>query len=274
MRFALVNSERSEARPALAGSCPCCSQRMVAKCGTQRVWHWAHCGNRNCDPWWEPETLWHLSWKNQFPSEWQEIIRHDERGEKHVADVMTENSLVIEFQHSHLPLQEKVAREGFYQSMVWVVDGTRLKGDHPRFLGGRRLFRSTHMNGVFTVADPKNCFPSGWLSCGVPVFFDFEHTVTSTDTSTAKTELLWCLLPGRAEGCAVVVAVSPVTFVKAALKWTWIIPVRAVMQTVAATLRREREIAEREARSSIYDRPQYRRRRSRSFRNFRRRPRF
>ncbi|MER8440935.1 competence protein CoiA family protein [Mesorhizobium sp. M1312] len=88
---------------------------MVAKCGTQRVWHWARHGNRSCEPWWEPETPWHRGWKDQFPSEQQEIIRHDQKGEKHIADVMTENGLVIEFQHSHLPLQEKGAREGFYR---------------------------------------------------------------------------------------------------------------------------------------------------------------
>jgi competence CoiA-like predicted nuclease len=140
MRFALVNDERREASPGLAGYCQGCSQEMVAKCGTQRVWHWAHRGNRNCEPWWEPETPWHRGWKDQFPSERQEIIRHDEKGEKHIADVMTENDLVIEFQHSPLPLQEKGAREGFYRNMVWVVDGTRLKGDHPRFVKGRRLF--------------------------------------------------------------------------------------------------------------------------------------
>ncbi|TIQ28394.1 MAG: competence protein [Mesorhizobium sp.] len=271
MRFALVNDERSEAAPKLSGYCPGCLQPMIAKCGTQRARHWAHRGNRSCDPWWEPETLWHRDWKYRFPPEWQEVVRHDEKGEKHIADVMTENGLVIEFQHSHLPLQEKVAREGFYQSMVWVVDCTRLKGDHPRFLDGRRRFRPTHLNGVFTIADPKGCFPLAWLTCSMPVFFDFG---VSADTSTAKAEVLWCLLPGRVEGYAVVVAVSSVTFVNAARKWAWIIPVRAVMETVAAALRLQREIAEREAWSSIYDRPQYRKRRSRLFRSFRRRSRY
>lgn len=274
MRFALVNNERSEAAPELTGNCPGCSQQMVARCGTQRVWHWAHRGSRNCDAWWEPETLWHRDWKYQFPSEWQEIIRHDEHGERHVADVMTENGLVIEFQHSHLPLQEQAAREGFYRSMVWVVDGTRLKRDHHRFLDGRRVFRPTRLHGVFTTADPSGCFPSAWRDCSMPVFFDFRHSAGSAGTSTASSEPLWCLLPGRAEGCAVVVAVSSATFVNAARKWAWIIPVRAIMETVVATLRRERAIAEREARSSIYGRPSYRKRKSRSFLNSPRRRRY
>ena len=40
------------------------------------------------------------SWKNQFPTEWQEIIQRGNTGEKHIADVKTKDGWVIEFQHS------------------------------------------------------------------------------------------------------------------------------------------------------------------------------
>ncbi|RWD74508.1 competence protein CoiA family protein [Mesorhizobium sp.] len=85
MWFALVNNVRCEAAPSLIGCCPVCSQPMIAKCGMQRVSHWAHRGKRNCDPWWEPETLWHRTWKNNSPP--AGVILRDERGEKHIADV-------------------------------------------------------------------------------------------------------------------------------------------------------------------------------------------
>ncbi|WP_287396166.1 competence protein CoiA family protein [Mesorhizobium sp.] len=159
MRFALVDNLRCEASPGLIGCCSGCSKPTIAKCGTQKVWHWAHRGKRNCDPWWEPETPWHRSWKDQFPSGWQEVIRRDEAGEKHIADVSTENGLVIEFQHSHLPSKERAAREAFHRSMVWVVDGTRLKRDHPRFLQGQRLCRPTSLKGLFITCSPEECFP-------------------------------------------------------------------------------------------------------------------
>ena len=62
---------------------------MIAKCGKHRVWHWAHWKSKDCDPWWEPETEWHRSWKNQFPVEWQEIGHTAQSGERHRADVKT-----------------------------------------------------------------------------------------------------------------------------------------------------------------------------------------
>ena len=40
---------------------------------------------------------------------------------------------MIEFQHSSIKAEEKLAREQFYKNMVWVVDGKRTKNDYPRF---------------------------------------------------------------------------------------------------------------------------------------------
>lgn len=128
MHFALINNNRVEAQPQLQGLCLCCSQPVIAKCGTHKIWHWAHRSKINCDNWWEPETEWHRNWKNNYPDDWQEISLRDEKtGEKHIADVRTVHNLVIEFQHSHMDPQERTSREKFYKNMVWVVDGTRLK---------------------------------------------------------------------------------------------------------------------------------------------------
>ncbi len=62
----------------------------------------------------------------------------------------TEQGFVIEFQHSPLDPQERAAREAFYQNMVWVVDGTRLKKDYPRFLEGRKHIKTGYKNGFFS----------------------------------------------------------------------------------------------------------------------------
>ena len=118
MKYALVNGERQEAKPGLSGKCDCCGDPIVAKCGDERIWHWSHKGNRTCDPWWENQTEWHRAWKGQFPTERQEIIHTAPNGEKHIADVKTDQNYVIEFQHSHLNPQERIVREAFYQNMI------------------------------------------------------------------------------------------------------------------------------------------------------------
>jgi competence protein CoiA len=132
MKFALVDNIKLEATEGLKGICPSCGSELIAKCGAVKMNHWAHKGTRNCDLWWENETEWHRTWKNNFSTDWQEIILIDEiSGEKHIADIRTIHGLVIEFQHSHIDPVERTKREKFYKNMVWVVDGTRLKRGYP-----------------------------------------------------------------------------------------------------------------------------------------------
>ncbi|WP_205603562.1 competence protein CoiA [Cyclobacterium sp. SYSU L10401] len=148
MKFAIVNGTKAEATKGVNGICPSCSAELIAKCGERKINHWAHQASRNCNPWWEPETEWHRSWKNNYPIEWQEVSLLDENtGEKHIADIRSAHSLVIEFQHSPIDPKERETREKFYRNMVWVVDGTRLKRDYPRFLKGKKEFRVTDKKG-------------------------------------------------------------------------------------------------------------------------------
>ncbi len=122
MKFAIVNGDKTEALKGVKGICPNCGSELIAKCGELKMNHWSHKGIRTCDSWWEPETEWHRSWKNHFPNEWQENIRFDElKNEKHIADILPIDNLVIEFQHSHIEPQERISREKFYKNMVWVV---------------------------------------------------------------------------------------------------------------------------------------------------------
>jgi competence protein CoiA len=194
MHFALIDNVRKEAEHGLIGLCPGCFQPVIAKCGRQRIWHWAHRNNKICDNWWEPETEWHHSWKNKYPVDWQEVFLPDNQtGEKHMADVRTTHDLVIEFQHSHIDPTERQSREKFYQNMVWVVDGTRLKRDYPRFLKGKNHFHYIKQ-GVFRVYDPEECFPSAWLGSSVPVIFDFRGIEAIDSTKDTKSHL-YCLFP-------------------------------------------------------------------------------
>ena len=118
MKFALINGVKTEASKGANGICPYCGSKLVAKCGEIKINHWAHIGNRNCDPWWENETDWHRSWKGKFPNDWQEVIHRSDSGEKHIADIKTESGWVIEFQHSFLNPEERRSRIAFYKKLV------------------------------------------------------------------------------------------------------------------------------------------------------------
>ena len=148
MRFALVDDKREEARPGLEGLCPYCRQKVIAKCGDLRIHHWAHYNNRRkCDCWWESETEWHRSWKNEFPEEWQEVVLIDETsGERHIADVQTEHGVVIEF-------KDKAGK--------------------------------TSMEGFYFVRFPATCFPMNWIENNVPVVFDFGDTCVEDDLTSS-----------------------------------------------------------------------------------------
>lgn len=117
MKWAMVDGRRSLATPGLVGACPGCGGEVVAKCGEVLQWHWAHRASE-CDPWSEPESEWHINWKNQFPAEWQERVIGDHR-----ADVLTPRG-VIEFQKSSISTREISEREQFYGKMLWVIDAS------------------------------------------------------------------------------------------------------------------------------------------------------
>jgi competence CoiA-like predicted nuclease len=127
MTLATDGNERVTASPNERAVCPGCGDEVIAKCGSINRWHWAH-RDRDCDSWSEPETEWHLDWKEEFPKEWREVALGCHR-----ADVMT-NAGVIEFQHSSISADEILERESFYRRIVWVLDasGFRRNIEHRR----------------------------------------------------------------------------------------------------------------------------------------------
>ena len=206
MKYALINNQRVEAQKDMKGICPVCKQPVIAKCGQFRVNHWAHSKFASCDKWWESETEWHREWKNQFPEEWQEIIAYDDNTrEKHVADIKTDQGFVIEFQHSHIKLEERISRELFYKNMVWVVDGTRLKLTFPRFYksfhnGNIRFIPKTK---IFILYHADESIPKEWLNSNVPVIMDFKNSTHQEHLKLLKDgevkSFLWCILPIKSD---------------------------------------------------------------------------
>jgi hypothetical protein len=215
-----------EAQPGLRGTCVYCQSDVIAYCGSEKVWHWKHKRKSLCDSWWENETEWHRTWKNYFPTEWQENIHSDSTtGKKHIADIKTDRGFVIEFQHSAIKSEEIRAREAFYKNMVWVVDGTRLKLDYPRFCKGSKefnswleskYFRSPIWKDIFSTYFPEECFPKRWLSSLVPVYFDFQG-ISPFAQLDGKHDLLWCIFPGDIGGWAVVANLQRKDFIECSL---------------------------------------------------------
>jgi hypothetical protein len=204
MKFALANGQRQEAQPNLSGECLYCGRPMVARCGEVRVWHWAHKGHHLCDPWQENETKWHRAWKDQFPADWQEVVHHAEDGERHIADVKTGDGWLMEFQHSYIRPDERRSREAFYQSLIWVVDGARRKGDIAQFSRAWDKGESPDpLSSKRRILSPEGALLRDWAGSRAHVFFDFGDA-----------RLLWWLFPESDDIRAYVQHISRAQFLR------------------------------------------------------------
>ena len=175
MKYAIADGKKTEATPRAKGLCQGCESELVPKCGNIKVWHWAHKAKTQCDRWWENETEWHRAWKEQFPDDWQEVVLLAESGEKHIADVKTDQGWVLEFQHSFLKPEERQAREAFYPKLVWIVDGVKRKRDKFHFFNAwqKSIEVSAQAWLVRRVFSDECVLLREWADSRVPIFFDF-----------------------------------------------------------------------------------------------------
>lgn len=180
MKYALVSGQRQEAQQGLSGKCTYCDHSTIAKCGKVKIWHWAHKGKLECDPWLKDETEWHRAWKEQFPEEWQEVHHVAENGEIHRADVKTDQGYVIEFQNSPIKPGECQSRENFYKKMIWIVNGVRRLRDKDKFID---VWEHSHpLDSKIQVRRLRHYFEQSpllgdWGNNKVPVFFDFSEDI-------------------------------------------------------------------------------------------------
>lgn len=208
MRYASVNGEMREAEKGLFGECRGCGKPMLARCGAVRIKHWSHKGKLICDPWLKEKTEWHIKWQDQFPKPWQEFRFVAESGELHIADVKTVKDWVIEFQHSPLDTEERLARNSFYKKLVWVVDGLRRKSDKVKFFDslkevGNSSNQQSPVRRVFKVMWEDCALFRDWSGTPAPVFFDFGD----------EDPMLWCLLPKSSDGQAYVLEFARAGFI-------------------------------------------------------------
>lgn len=211
MKFALINGNKVEATKGAKGICFNCGAELIAKCGEVKIHHWAHKNIKHCDSWWENETEWHRFWKNNFPLEWQEVIHIDKNGEKHIADVKTEEKWVLEFQHSPIKSEERLSRNIFYSKIVWVVDGTRRKTDKSQFQNIlNESIRVKYGNIlVYRIGFLRESrLLNEWFSSGVPVLFDFQ------ESKNLEHSRLWLLIPKKSNDIAYIFPFSGKNFIE------------------------------------------------------------
>lgn len=163
MQFAIVNGVKKRAEKGSVGICSCCKNKVIAKCGDIKIWHFAHENLDDCDKWSEGETRWHIKFKNMFPEGSQEVTMKNHR-----ADIY-HNGYVIELQHSPISVFEANEREEFYSGygkMVWVFDMIEKHiSNHIKEVSRKHI---THLD-VLKIKYPKKILE--FLNCRV--YLDF-----------------------------------------------------------------------------------------------------
>jgi competence protein CoiA len=108
---------------------PFSKTEVISKVGTLNIPHWALKSNVEYDNWYEPMTEWHYNWQLKMKSlgaKLEVILKNDNTGEKHIADCMFDNGIIVEVQHSNIKLEEISIREDFYGiNLVWILDGDK-----------------------------------------------------------------------------------------------------------------------------------------------------
>lgn len=120
------NGNRIRPSKGKLGFCQLCQEKVRAYCGEINIDHWRHIEKNKCDSWNDGETEWHREWKNQFPSDWQEVII-EKNFERHIADIKTPKNLVLELQNSSISSATIRIRESFYGNMIWLVNANNFK---------------------------------------------------------------------------------------------------------------------------------------------------
>lgn len=180
MKWALKDNERILATPKQKAVCPICNEEVIAKCGNINVWHWAHKNLQDCDEWYEPESIWHINWKNEFPRECQEVVVGNHRADiklnkKYIIGTFAYDSdIVIELQNSTISSQDISKRERYYGNMIWLLNGETLaKNMELRGSGDYMTFRWKYP-------------PKSWWIANKDIYIDLGNYVDFSRKSAEK----------------------------------------------------------------------------------------
>lgn len=133
-----------EAYPNGSALCPHCDGIVISKCGEVKIWHWAH--KVECPYHTEPETQWHLQWKEQAHQCGYDV---EVRNNDHILDAFNPSTkTAIEFQHSPILLNELRQRcidataSGFLINWLFDYTNNYRKVDwNPPFINQKKTAR-------------------------------------------------------------------------------------------------------------------------------------
>jgi competence protein CoiA len=137
-----TNQQYLKAIPHTQAECPHRNKKVISKCGRIKIWHWAH--EVTCIYHTEPESEWHLQWKEiALENQCQIEVRYGE----HIADAVIEDK-IIEFQHSSITSEEIISRSIFYNNVDWLFDyrdkSSKIEFYKRRYEEEKRIRIATH----------------------------------------------------------------------------------------------------------------------------------
>lgn len=189
MKFALLNGERIAPTPHEKGAtCPFCGRNVIAFDGVFENLHWQHVG-KDCRKWLEDDTLWHRSWKDSFPEDWQEPIIHRFHRFQTV-DILTQNGVAIGLVSHQLERNEIRLRENFYKDCAWILDVSMCQENFFRLIDDQKMQDlqenpqkrwEIDLDSYFEFDEEDNSFENCWLKSRFPVFLDFSCCVLETE---------------------------------------------------------------------------------------------
>jgi competence protein CoiA len=152
------DQNKALATPGGQGVCPTCGEPLKAKCGAIVSWRWSHLAREDCDPWAEPDTAWHRAWQQLVAPHQREVVIGCHR-----ADIVAADGVVVELQHSSLPVDQIRERERFYRRMVWIFDAREAHDEE------RLDLRPKRDHVTFRWKHPRKSI----AACRRPVLLDF-----------------------------------------------------------------------------------------------------
>ena len=108
----------------IKGICPDCGEEMIPKCGSIIPPYWSHKKATNCDSKYsDGMSQWHINWQNTIlnPTPGINVEVYIDNLYRKRADLVCESGLIVEFQKSPMPLEERKLREKNYKNMIWVI---------------------------------------------------------------------------------------------------------------------------------------------------------
>jgi hypothetical protein len=119
------DGNRIRANPKEYAFCPVCKEQVNSKCGSIKIWHWAHKKESMCS-YGEGMTKWHLQWQDWALNNGGDV---EVDFGKHRADIVI-NKRIIELQHSNISEMDIITRSNFYVGIPgyrcdWVIDYTK-----------------------------------------------------------------------------------------------------------------------------------------------------